>query len=98
MQKGTVSPGCLSREVNRRMPNKRGFLASKRNSFSLSIYHFDWTDLFLSAASRKARTHKIPGLSGRLCLPLVTVFAEHTTNLKLVTHIYQPKIWHKVNF
>ena len=32
---------------------KGGFLTPKRNSCSLSCYHFYWTDLFLSATGGK---------------------------------------------
>ena len=51
MQKVTVSKEVSDRERNRRVSEKRDFLTPKRNSSSSSIYHLDWTDLFLSASS-----------------------------------------------
>ena len=53
MQKVTVYLKAFDRKRNWYMLKKKGFLGPKRNSSSLSIHHFVWTDFFLSVASRE---------------------------------------------
>ena len=52
MQEVTVLQEVSDRKHNLSMPEKIGFPAPKRNSHK-NFYHLDWTDLFLSTASRE---------------------------------------------
>ena len=61
MHKETVTQEASDRKQNRCMPKKRGFQAPKRNSSSLSVNHFDRTDLFLTVANREHMCLLIPG-------------------------------------
>ena len=77
------------RKRNQRMPKKGGFLAPKRSSFSLCIYHLDWTDLFLSAACRERMCSLNLGVSRQAASltsgSLYQIYlTKHSTNLKLV--------------
>ena len=63
------------------MPQKRGFLAPQRNFLSLTFYHFDWTDLFLSAAIEKRSCLLTHELSGSLHLLLGVASAEQSHSL-----------------
>ena len=60
---------AIDRKRNRRIPKKRGLSAPKRNSSSLSFYHFDWTDLFLATANGKLTCSLNPGTLHQVVSP-----------------------------
>ena len=48
MQKVTVSSEASDMKWIRHLPKKRDFMTPKSTSFSLSINHLDWKEVFLS--------------------------------------------------
>ena len=68
MHKVPVSQEAPDRKRIQSMLKKNGFLAPKRNSSSLSIYHFDWTDFFLSATDKKSKCRLSPEFNNAMHL------------------------------
>ena len=62
------------------MSEKISFLATRRNSFSVSSDHFNWKDLLLSAADDNEEEHVSAELrlSSSLALPPVVACVEPT--------------------
>ena len=84
------------------MPGAMGFLALRGNSFSVSSNHFNWKDLFLSAAGEEKLMSAESQLSCTLVLPSVAASAEstytihETSKLQLIrndSNIFQCFVW-----